>query len=402
MPHSRSVSRRCRLVGSAALAGSLLFAFSSPGSATTVSVGCTGGSGGTYSSIGAALAALSGTPGPHTINVTGTCTESNFIQDFVSLTIQAPSAGAATVVALPDSDGFDVSRSRDVRFRFLAINGSPASMFGAGIGVFNSAEVIVESCTVSSHMDVGVAVDRDSLLTIRGSLLQNNGDGVDVSTDSTATISDTTIQNNAFVGVFVFDRSAVTFARQNSISNNGDTGVAVQDLSRAVFNQRAGPPLLATTIENNRFAGIVVVAQSLVRMGGQHKIRNNGCNNDPSCSLNLTGGVYVIRNSTFRGSGGLEISGNMGPGVTAEQGINAAFSDTKFNNNTGDGLQIKRISIGNLVSGNTFSGNGGASFSCDTTSLVTGDVSGINNFSCKQIERENGPPRPGKFKALNP
>ena len=43
---------------------------------------------------------------------------------------------------------------------------------------------------------------------------------------------------------------------------------------------------------------------------------------------------------------------------------------------------------------------GGASFSCDTTSLVSGDVSGITNSSCKQVERDNGPPRPGKFKAL--
>src|SRR6185295_277502 len=97
-----------------------------------------------------------------------------------------------------------------------------------------------------------------------------------------------------------------------------------QDLSRAQFNGRTVPPVLATTIENNRFAGIVVVAQSLVRMAGPHKVRNNGCTGDPSCSANLTGGIYVVRNSTLRGSNGLEVSGHIGPGVVAEQGVDAA------------------------------------------------------------------------------
>jgi hypothetical protein len=397
MPHSRSVSGRCRLVGGAALAGSLLFALSSPGSATTVSVGCPGGSGGTYPSIGAALAALAGTPGPHTINVTGTCNESNFIQDFVSLTIQAPSAGAATIVPLAGNDAFDVNRSRDVRFRFLNINGASAA--SAGITAIDAAEVIVDTCTVSDHVDIGVYVDANSRLTIRSSVIQRNGDGVDVLGNSTAAISNSTIQNNAFEGVFAQDRSGVGFSGNNSISGNGDLGVFLLDLSRATFGGRATPTVLATTIENNAFGGMVAGTQSLVRMNGPHKVRGNGagCGTDPTCA-----GVYLLRNSTFRGSGGLEISNNTGSGMQVEQGVDVGLTDTTFNNNTGDGLQIKRISIGNLISGNTFSGNGGASFSCDSTSLVSGDVSGITHSSCKQIERVTGPPRPGRFKEPNP
>jgi hypothetical protein len=248
-----------------------------------------------------------------------------------------------------------------------------------------------------------VAADGNSAVGISNSLIQNNGDGVDVTTNSTGNIADSTIQNNVFEGVFVNDRSSVLFRRQNSIAGNGDTGIFVLDLSRAVFNQRVvGSTVQATTIENNVFAGMVVAAQSLVRMGGQHKVRTNGCNNNPSCSENIVGGIFLLRNSTFRGSGGLEISNNIGPGLAAEQGVDVGLNDTKFNNNSGDGLQIRRISIGDLLSGNTFSGNGGASVSCDSTSLVVGDLTGITNISCKQIERDKGKPRPGKFKESKP
>jgi hypothetical protein len=389
-------------VGSVLVVGAIFFTLSGAARAATATVGCPGGSG-TFSSITAALASLAGTPGPNTINVTGTCNESVFISDFRSLTIQAPSPGAATIVAMQDGDGFDVQRSRDIRFFQLVIRGASGSSTGGGIVVFDESQASIESCTVSGHVDVGVAADGNSAVGISNSLIQNNGDGVDVTTNSTGNIADSTIQNNVFEGVFVNDRSSVLFRRQNSIAGNGDTGIFVLDLSRAVFNQRVvGSTVQATTIENNVFAGMVVAAQSLVRMGGQHKVRTNGCNNNPSCSENIVGGIFLLRNSTFRGSGGLEISNNIGPGLAAEQGVDVGLNDTKFNNNSGDGLQIRRISIGDLLSGNTFSGNGGASVSCDSTSLVVGDLTGITNISCKQIERDKGKPRPGKFKEPKP
>ena len=402
MSSRTSIRGKLRRIAGGTCVCALLFLAAVPGGASSVTVGCPGGSGGTYASIGAALAALAGTPGPNTITVTGTCTESNTVQDFTSLTIQAPSVGGATVVALPNNDGFDVSRSRDIHFRNLAVSGD-SSTTGDGILVFGASEVFLDACTISGFLDAGLSINEDSFATVRGSVFQNNpGDGVDVVTGSTAAISDSTIRNNDFVGVVALDRSSVSFARQNLISGNGDTGIIVQDLSRATFNQRLLPTLQVTTVENNRFLGVLAAVQSIVRMNGQHKVRNNGCNNSPDCTLNLTGGVYLLRNSTMRGFGGLEISGNTGPGVTADQGIDAAFNDTKFANNTGDGLKILHISNGSLISGNTFSGNGGASFSCDATSLVSGDVSGISKSDCKQVERVNGPPRPGRFKEPNP
>lgn len=388
--------RRRSLAGTAALAASLLFLLAAPGWAATVNLSCPGGPSGPFPSINAAVAAVGNTAGC-TITVTGTSVEpaSVYLWNVRALTIEALPASTATIIPPPDNDGFDIQRSWDIVLRRLTISGPTGSTFGYGVNIFDHSQVTLDSCTVSGWVDVGVGLDGDSSAFIRNSTFQNNGDGADITGGSSVVISNSALQNNAFVGVFVYDRSAAVISGQSTISGNSDTGVFVQDLSRL---QVAGK----TVIENNRFAGVVGVAQSIVRMSGQTKVRNNGCNDDPSCAQSLTGGIYLLRNSTFRGAGTLEISGNIGNGVTAEQGIDAAFSDTKFNNNTGDGLKILRISNGSLISGNTFSGNGGASFSCDTTSLVSGDVTGITNFSCKQIERVNGPPRSGKFKQPNP
>jgi hypothetical protein len=66
-------------------------------------------------------------------------------------------------------------------------------------------------------------------------------------------------------------------------------------------------------------------------------------------------------------------------------------------NNTGDGARVARSSVASFGLGNTFGGNGGAHISCDDTSLVSGPgLAGLGNkaVACKNIEHEQGPPRP--------
>ena len=389
--------RRRRLAGAALFGAALFLLLAAPGRAATVNMVCPGGPPSSFPSIGAAVGAIGNAAGC-TITVTGTTVEPTIsLRGIRGLTIEAPSPGPATITANAlDIDAFDIERSYGVVLRRLAINAAGSSM-GAGVYAFNSSEITLNNCTVAgwANLGSGVWVDQNSSVLIQSSRLENNTDGLDLTGGSSASISNSTLENNGSVGIFVYDRSAAFVSGVSSVSNNADTGIIVQDLGRL---QIAGK----TVIDNNRFAGIVAAAQSIVRMSGQAKVRNNGCNDDPACSLSLTGGIYLIRNSTLRTAGTAEISGNIGNGVTAEQGVDAAFNDTKFANNTGDGLKILRISNGSLVSGNTFSGNGGASFSCDSTSLVSGDVSGIAKFDCKQVERVNGPPRPGRFKEPNP
>jgi parallel beta-helix repeat protein len=376
---------RCSTRGRFLLLGLLFLALAGSAQAANVTVNCP-------ASIQAAVNAAA--PGD-VITVIGTCTESVTISDHAHLTIQATTLGSATIIPLPGGDGFDVQRSRDINFTNLIVDGGGSS--SAGIAVFDESQAVVTNCTVQDNSDVGVAVDSNSQVVIKNnSTIQGtvNGDGVDVSGVSSASIQNSTIRNNAGEGVSVLDRSSVGFSGTNDIANNGDTGVFLQDLSRVTFGGNG--TTVFTTIEGNAAAGILVAAQALVRIGGGTKIRNNGsaCPTDPTC-----GGIFAFRNSTVRVTRA-DISNNLAAGLVAQQGVDVGLSNTTVTNNAGDGVRFQRISIGDFITNNTFSGNGGAAIFCDDSSLVTGDVSAVpkKDLSCKQIDRANGSVRPGKVK----
>ena len=113
--------RRFRLFGNARafvilVLGACLSAFAAPLHGANVTVGCPGGSGGTYPSINAALIAI-GQIGPHTITATGTCADSVSLFNARSILIVAPAPGAATIVGFQDSDTFDIQHPRTSRCR---------------------------------------------------------------------------------------------------------------------------------------------------------------------------------------------------------------------------------------------------------------------------------------------
>ncbi len=368
--------------------GLLVLSLAGSAQATTRTVGCP--SGGQFTSIQAAVnASASG----DVIVVTGTCNESVSIGDRAHLIIGASSLGSGTVVALVDNDAFDVSNSRDIRFHNLIINGGVGSSGGGGVVVFDNSQATIRNCTIQNHVDSGVAADSSSQVFIRDSTIQGNGDGVDVTRNSAAIIRNSTIVNNLFEGVFVQDRSSVQFQRQNQIANNGEVGVFALQLSRVAFG---GNATFFTTIEHNAFAGILLGTQSVLR-AGPSKIRYNGCTTDPLC-----GGIFVSRNSTVR-LDGTQITNNTGPGISVEQSVDLAIFSATITNNSGDGVRIRRISIGDFITDPTIppitiAGNGGASIFCDTTSLVVGDLTGIDNISCKQVERPKDSERSRRFK----
>ena len=363
-----------------------------PARAANVSVGCPGGSGGTYASINAALNAI-GQTGPHTITVTGTCQETVSLSNARSILIAAPTLGGATIVGLQDSDTFDIGLSQDITLQNLEIRGNAASSAGAGVSIFTNSQVNIFACTIHGNPDVGIAADGDSQVAIRNTAIQNNspGDALDLTNNSSADVAGTTIQNNGF-GVFLQTHSSIVFRRQNFILNNGDGAIQAVDLS-SVHLQTADPTLV-TTIQGHNVNGIAVARQSdLVIGAGIIQSNGSACPTDPTC-----GGIYALRNSTVRLFAG-SITGNQGSGISVEQGVDLVLINASVSQNTGDGINVRRISIGDFTTGgNTVTGNGGASVSCDTTSLLVGDLSTFSNVACKQIERPHGPPRPGNIK----
>jgi Right handed beta helix region len=366
-----------------------------PMRAANVSVGCPGGSGGTYPSINAALSAV-GQIGPHTITVTGTCAESVSLFNARSILITAPTPGGATIIGLQDSDTFDIGLSQDITLQNMEIRGNPASSIGYGVSIFTNSLVNIVACNIHDSPDGGVSADSGSAVALNNTTLQNssNGDGLDLTNSSSADMVFTTIQNNAGVGISLFDHSSIVIRRQNTIQNNaGGFGIYALDSSKVQI--QTAVPALFTTIQGHGQNGIAVGDQTMLRMqGGPHAIQGNGsaCPSDPTC-----GGIYAIRNSTLRLTSG-NISGNQGSGITVEQLVDFGLSNTTISNNTAGGVLIRRISVGDFLSGNTVTGNGRASVTCDTTSEVVGDLSTFSNVACSQVERPLGPPRPGNTK----
>src|SRR5262249_42543312 len=149
------------------------------------------------------------------------------------LTIQASAPGAATIAPPPGTDGVDLARSRGISFVDLIVDGANAS--GAGINVEDDSQASLQNCTIRNNPDPGVSVFSDSLMIIRGSTIQGNGDGVDINSFARAVIRNTQIVNNSFEGVNAFNHALVGFQGTSRIANNGDVGVFVIDLSKAVF-----------------------------------------------------------------------------------------------------------------------------------------------------------------------
>src|ERR1700730_4813106 len=159
--------------------------------ASDVTVGCPVGSGGTYLSINAALAALPQN-GPNTITVTGTCNEDVAITDVRSLTIIA-GAGGAKIVQPQDSNTFDIVRSQSITLQGLEIVGVPGStpgFGGFGVNITEASDVHILGCDIHDNEGGGGFGGFSSVLLFRNTNIHNNtpGDGLDVIRSSTADV----------------------------------------------------------------------------------------------------------------------------------------------------------------------------------------------------------------------
>jgi hypothetical protein len=348
--------------------------------AANVSVGCPGGSGGTYSSIGAALTAIAQT-GPSTINVTGTCSENVIIDGVQSITIAG--SGGAKIVEPLDNNAFDISRSRGIILADLDISSTGPD--GGGVVITDGSEVHIVRCNVHNNQSVGVNADTGSVVYLRDTIIEKNtpNDGLDVFDNSTVNVRGTTIQNNGdsvsgTAGVFVGRNSVLVFHETNSILNNANIGIQVRNLSTLVLAVGANGTF--TTIQGHLTNGIILQEGSHLQGNKHALIEGNGsaCPLDPTC-----GGIFATENSTVDIAGGT-ISGNHGSGISVQQGANVQLARTTVSNNTGDGVHIQWISIGSFISGNTITGNGGASVFCDGRSLALGDLSAFSKVRCRE------------------
>ncbi len=232
-----------------------------------------------------------------------------------------------------------------------------------------------------------------------GTIEDNAGSGITITGGRlivNGQVQENFIRGNGF-GVNI-SGAAATFNGQNTIQNNGGTGVQVANGGSAAFNALQLPDgsFRVNVIEGHGTIGLHVAAAASATLSGPNIIRNNG---GAGFDLNDEhGGVNVGTVSRIQFFGGNQIINNIGPGVTARFNGAIALGDSVVTNNAEQGLLLIRQSVGVVETGARISSNGAANVSCDTTSLVAGDLTGISHIDCAKIERASGPPRPGAIK----
>ena len=415
------------------LAAAALFLLPVVASAAVVNVDCGNPSPppGTFSSISAALSALSFI-GPNTINVTGTCAESLNVTGYQNLIIQATSLGAATISpSLPNNPAFSLTSSRLITFRRLILQ--------RGVRIGRDSEATLDNCTIEDSTGVGVIVGPQAIVTVFGSTIQNNagtglransnssvilggnipnqavlitgnsgggvsGDGSAIDLNGNVTVennigngvsvtggrinlaapnADNIVRNNTGSGVVLQGSASATFFGQNTIQNNSVIGVLVL-ASSAQFSERVLPDatVRATLIEGSLNSGITVAHSGHVTLQGRHKIRNNG--SSTNCLSSVCAGVRAFNSSIFEINNGVEITNNNGPGIYADMHANILVTTpVTITGNTEDDIRLT-LASGMLVL-NGLPGNSIGSVVCEDTGFLSGELGGISVIDCKNV-----------------
>lgn len=417
-----------------------------PARATDVTVGCAGGIGGQFSSINDALNSLDQF-GPHTIMVSGTCTENLFIHDRNGITIFAAVGQTATVAnaANPPNLVIQFFRARRMLLIGLTVQGG-----SGGVLVNEDSDAIIQNCKMQANSGDGFGVQEGASAGIENSIFQNNGgNGVTAGANATLTLATSpqqriqirnnhsaginvdgsflqinfgtvTIENNGgpgmvatggrllifgdnpttsgnlyqnnHDGVDIFNGATALFFGQNIVRNNGVVGLQV-DGSTADFlggNLPDGTPD-GIVIEGHSLLGVNVTGSSEVSFYGAHRVQNNG---SPGGDPNFLSGVRVSRSSTTI-AGGTHIGHNVGPGVLADfkSGLEIDSNVSVAGNGEG-GVRLLHLSAGEITSrSSTFI----QSIFCDDTSLLFGDLGRIQT-NCKNEESSSQPTSPPGLK----
>jgi hypothetical protein len=363
--------------------------------AVNVTVGCPGGTPGTYPSIGAALAALDN-QGPHTINVSGNCSESVIVDQRERLTIQGPATvtGTAGFGIRIDNSGNVVLRSLTVSAAQTAIsvaNRSAAVIAGVtaqggfnaldifggasvSVGGFNAADaVLLHNSTNGLRME-------GSVVFVPGRLVCENNSGAGIILDSgrletAPSAAGPVILRNNFVGLSVQNGGFAQLGRANRIENNAGNG-AILTAGAILHLAAAGTDV--TIIEGNPRSGVAVLFNSTFRSNGANIIRNNGSAGDP-----FRAGISASHNSMVWFGGG-QIINQTGRGILADSGTSVRLDNAVISGNSDEAILLQHGAIFESIAGNAVTGT----VSCDATVIVFGDLTGFPAFECEKKDKE--------------
>jgi hypothetical protein len=403
--------------------------------AANVTVDCDAGG-----TINGALASLD-LVGPHTITVTGTCTETVNINLRNQVTIQAPVGQTATIQTNnPSLNVVVISSSRRIVLNRLVVRGGRNGVtinMGSDVNIHNStiaensavgilytqSTLTLDSSTIRDNALAGLGAQAASLGTVGGPsasqhvLITGNRIGVTVLEGFVQFNGNFTVENNVNFGFDVaggrlnlagmqagvenvirangggiqLRNAATSLISGKTLIQNNVNGIILTNGSNLTMTETVLPDatVLTTVIEGHTIAGLTVAQQSQATISGRHKIRNNGGNSD-TCLSSVCGGIRVFSGSQLTLRGGTEVSNNTGPGVNVEH--NSALLiviPIVISGNSREGIRQfihASTSIIPLTPTPAPGTNDISSVVCDDSSVIAGDLLGITRVSCKVVK----------------
>jgi hypothetical protein len=135
----------------------------------------------------------------------------------------------------------------------------------------------------------------------------------------------------------------------------------------------------ATTIQGNDRNAVSVLFNSTLRAQGPHRFLNNG-----EASVQFRAGVSATHSSVVLLSGST-ISGSAGPGVSLDSMSTARLDAMTIQGGSEEGVRLLHGSLLESIANNTIPG---PSVTCDGTSIVFGDFTGVAAFECEKATKK--------------
>jgi hypothetical protein len=394
-------------------------------------VDCTGQNQNAYHSITDALANMPFQATQVVMQVTGTCHEAVYLGHVRNLMIAAPLGQRATI----QGDGvafaaLNVDSSTGIYLYGLNITGAGSDGMSVGMG----GEVRVDTCTFLNNPGNGMSVGDNSSVEIFSASFTGNSRGINITSNGIVdhaswALGSVMMSANSNSGLWLSGGRYST-GGNTTIQNNGFSATTIDDgfgalvlgAGQVQFGNYAGPNL----ITGNRYGGTSLGENAEVSFwGGTNTITNNGATGIKAQfggQLTLFGNVEVSGHTTFgldissrsqaridagvapnvihnNGTGsvpvraGIRVDGNSqllligpnqivqngGPGVLGDINSSMDVSGATISGNQAEGIRLLHASVLDLGSGMSFSANGGAAITCDSTSLL---VTANNTHQC--------------------
>ncbi len=238
----------------------------------------------------------SGSQGPNTILVSGSCKENLVIQSMDNLTLTAQNGASISDRSQGNADVIGIADSRRVTISGFTINGGANGVVCTGASLCRFS-----GNTVQGSLNFGVVVD-NSQASLSGDTLQDNAgrglsiinggqanadaisvqgndDGIVLNTRGTLFLTNSTVQGNQNRGILAATASTIRLLASVVTTNGGD-GVRLQQSSQARFDNFAGP----NSITNNGAAGVNLFDLSFAFFDVDGVVTGNAGGTDVACN----------------------------------------------------------------------------------------------------------------------